>query len=157
MKTSIGGTWLIGLMLVFISLFSAFIILMINYSKTIKIKDDALNIVDNYDGINAQSIRILNNYLIYSNYQAKGVCNNSTDRVYGVASLDSTTVEEAVSNKKYYYCIKKYNGLNMTNYYQLAFFYKFNLPVIGTASGFVVRGTTSNFMAHDESGIHAVN
>ena len=48
-------------------------------------------------------------------------------------------------------CIKKYDGANTSNYYQITVFYKFNLPVIGNASGFTVKGSTSNFQSNDDS------
>ena len=151
MRSSIGGTWLLSLMLVFITLFVAFIILNLNYSKTVKVKDQALGIIERYEGLNAKSLELLNTYLMNNNYTAVGTCTGeATSGIYGSSSLTDYYLEEAVPKKKYYYCVKKYSGISITNYYQFSFFYKFNLPVIGDTAGFVVRGTTSNFLAHDE-------
>ena len=70
--------------------------------------------------------------------------------VYGSDNLNNYTLEPAIANKKYYYCVKKYSGANTSKYYQVTLFYKFNLPVFGSLSGFTIRGTTSNFQAVDD-------
>ena len=163
MRSSIGGTWLIGLMLGFIAIFSAFVVLMINYSKTVKIKDESLSIIEKYQGLNANSFKILNNYLTTSGYNAKGVCvdnqTGSYNGVYGSNSIskDNINIEPAQTGKKYYYCIKKYrvnravqNSYQTKTYYQISVFYKFNLPILGDSSGFIVRGTTTSIIAYDE-------
>ena len=152
MRSSIGSTWLLQLMVIFIFLFAGFIILTINYSKTVKVKNELVNIVEKYEGINDTSVQVLNNYLYASGYIATGVCNqDGSSGVYGAASLTDRTLEPAAAKKKYYYCVKKFKGLKGTSYYQISVFYKFNLPFLGAMSGFVVKGTTSNFKASDSS------
>ena len=151
MRNSIGGTWILALMIVFISLFSAFIILMVNYSKTVKVKDEALNIIEKYEGLNYQSIQILNDYLKFNAYTGRGTCTKTSTRgIYGAYSLDDYSLEEAKGNTKYYYCVKKFVGKNRSNYYQISLFYKFNLPFINNRGGFIVRGTSSNIVSYDD-------
>lgn len=148
MRQTIGGTWLLQLMILFILLFSGFIILTLNYSKTIKLKNEMISIIEKYEGINDKSIELINKYLGANGYAAVGTCGNANG-TYGATDLTSITLEEAQDGKKYYYCIKKYSGSNTSNYYQISVFYKFNLPIIGNTSGFVIKGTTSNFQASD--------
>lgn len=146
-----------GLMITFIFLFVAFIILTINYSKTIRVKNEVVSIIEKYEGLNDTSVALINNYLRYSGYNATGVCTTSVKRgVYGGLSLSSTNLEQARPGAKYYYCIQKYRGIKSTTYYQVGVFYKFNLPIIGTAAGFNVRGTTSNFLDSDGAMYSAV-
>ena len=154
MRHTIGGTWLLGIMIVFILFFCGFIILTINYSRTVRIKNEMIGMVEKYEGINDKSIELLNNYLYYAGYDAMGVCINDDEDetgVYGATSLSSTRLEQARRGATYYYCIKKYDGANTSNYYQIIIFYKFNLPVIGETSGFMVKGTTSNFQSNDDN------
>lgn len=150
MRQTIGGTWLFQLMILFILLFVGFIVLTLNYSKTIRIKNEMLSMVEKYEGLNEQSIKLVNNYLLYTGYAVTGSC-SVEDGSYGALDLSSPYLEEAQEGSKYYYCVKKYNGTNTTNYYQIAIFYKFNLPVIGDTSSFIVKGTTTNFQAHDDN------
>ena len=70
--------------------------------------------------------------------------------LYGATDLNSDQLEEARPGVKYYYCVKKYKGANTSKYYQVTVFYKFNLPVVGDASRFSVKGTTSNFQPVDD-------
>ncbi len=154
MRSTIGGTWLLQLMILFILLFVGFIVLTINYSRTVRIKNDLIDMVEKYEGINEQSIELVNNYLLYSGYQVEGACvgnGGETSGIYGAYDLNSYKLEPAQEGKKYYYCIKKYKGKNTSNYYQITIFYKFNLPIIGDTSSFTVKGTTSNFQSNDDN------
>ena len=45
MRQTIGGTWLLQLMILFILLFVGFIILTLNYSQTINIKNEVITMV----------------------------------------------------------------------------------------------------------------
>lgn len=153
MRNTIGGTWLLGLMIVFIMFFVGFIVLTINYSRTVRIKNEMIEMVEKYEGLNASSIELVNNYLRYAGYDASGYCltdGESENGVYGSLDLTGTNLEQARAGVKYYYCVKKYKGANTSNYYQVIIFYKFNLPVIGNASGFTIKGSTSNFQSNDD-------
>lgn len=151
MRHSIGGMWLLQLMVLFIFLFAAYIILTLNYSKTIKVKNEVVSMIEKYEGLNDASLELVNNYLTSAGYSTTGVCaSKQQSGIYGASDLFSTSLEEAVPGEKYYYCVKKYKGTNLTNYYQIALFYKFNLPVIGETSHFNVKGTTSNFHSSDD-------
>ncbi|CDF11556.1 unknown [Mycoplasma sp. CAG:776] len=153
MRQTIGGTWLLQLMILFILLFVGFIVLTLNYSRTVKIKNELINMFEKYEGLNDASIELVNNYLLYTGYDVEGVCvpnGDSETGVYGALDLNSTKLEPAREGEKYYYCVKKYKGANTTNYYQITIFYKFNLPIIGDTSSFTIKGTTSNFQAQDD-------
>lgn len=153
MRSTIGGTWLLGLMIVFIMLFVGFIVLTINYSRTVRIKNEMIDMVEKYEGLNSESIELVNNYLRYTGYDVEGVCvteGESETGVYGSLDLTGTNLEPAREGVRYYYCIKKYDGANTSNYYQITIFYKFNLPVIGNTSGFTIKGSTSNFQSNDD-------
>ena len=153
MRQSIGGTWLLQLMILFILLFVGFIILTLNYSKTVTLKNELIDMFEKYEGINSQSIELVNNYLKYNTYDILGSCasdGESTTGIYGSKDLNSNELEAVKINETYYYCVKKYDGANTSNYYQITIFYKFNLPIIGDNSRFPIKGSTSNFQSHDE-------
>lgn len=150
MRQATGATWTLQLVIVFTLLFVGYIVLTLNYSRTIKTKNEVISIIEKYDGITDESIKLVNNFLITSNYDAKGTCEQK-EGVYGVRILDGSrnSIEVADGSNNYYYCIRKYNGAGKTNYYQVALFYKFNIPVLGDISSFSIKGSTSNFQSYD--------
>ncbi|MCM1052580.1 MAG: hypothetical protein NC483_01195 [Ruminococcus sp.] len=151
MRQTIGGTWLMQLMILFILLFVGYIVLTLSYSKSIRLKNEVVTMVEKYNGLHDESVSLINNYLSSSGYTARGNCTaTSGTGVYGATDLKIMALEEAQPNKKYYYCVKKFKGANTTKYYQVTLFYKFNLPILGNISGFTVRGTTSNFQTSDD-------
>ena len=149
MRASYGGTWLIQLMVLFILLFAGYIILTIEYSKNVKVKNEMVAIIEKYDGLNEKSVQLVNNFLTASSYGTKGFCEKK-DGVYGSKDLNSSILEEGDGSKEFYYCVRKYDGVGKTNYYQVTLFYKFNLPIFGSVSGFIVKGSTSSFQSHDD-------
>lgn len=153
MRQTIGGTWLLGIMILFILLFVGFIILTLNYARAVRLKNEIVSIVERYEGLNENSLELVNNYLSYNTYSLMGNCTGDTavQGVYGATSLENAELEEARPGANYYYCVSKHDGTNTTNYYQITIFYKFNLPIIGDAGRFTIRGTTSNFQSNDNS------
>ncbi len=115
MKNGIVNIWLLGLIVVFIALFSAYIIININYSKSFKIKNEVLTIIEKHKGvtksvspgthdgtslingsaikINVNTIETINLYLMGNNYDAMGYCPHTAGDIsgnwYGVSELRS--------------------------------------------------------------------
>ncbi len=114
MKNGIVNIWLLGLIVVFIALFSAFIIININYSKSFKMKNEILTIIEKHKGIvsrdlsstgsstivggetittNVNTIQTINLYLMGNSYDAMGYCPTEDDTPgtwYGVSSLSNS-------------------------------------------------------------------
>lgn len=150
MRRATASTWLLGLMVGFILIFVAYILMSINYSRTIRIKNDMISMIERYEGLNSTSLALVNNYLGSINHRVTGDCGSGSG-FYGAPDLNSATLEPAQGGKKYFYCIKKFKGAGTSNYYQVTVFYRFNLPVVGAAGIFTVRGVTGNFQPFDDS------
>lgn len=145
-RQSIGATWILQLVIVFMLLFVGFLALSINYTKAFKIKNEMLSIIEKYEGVSSGdsgSIAIINNYLRYNNYQTMGTC---SDGSYGVSDLSNNTIVPASNRTKYYYCIKKLNTSDVTYpdrvMYKVDTFFKFNIPFLGDMFTFQVKGET---------------
>ena len=54
MREAIGGTWLFQIVIVFILLFTGFMCLTINRSKAFNVKDQIIQTIQNYNGLNVQ-------------------------------------------------------------------------------------------------------
>jgi hypothetical protein len=145
MKAGISSIWFIGLVITFLMVFSAYIIITVDYSKSFKLKNEVLTIIEKNKGMTLYNngtvvpstvfsgnvtskigaIKTINAYLKASGYTAKGPCNRaeSDTYVFGVKELyyeDGRTwsdIGERVtdSNKAYYYCFAKYPTGNIDN------------------------------------------
>lgn len=143
MRQAIGATWILQLVIIFMLIFVGFLALTINYTRAFRVKNEMLSMIEKYEGVNSESIALINNYLRYNNYQTTGNCE---DGFYGVTNLNSASIIPTSKNNKYYYCLKKNNSRSNTfsdraNYEVVAFF-KFNLPFIGDLFTFRVNGKT---------------
>ncbi len=146
MRESIGSTWILQLVIVFMLIFVAFLALSINYTKAFKIKNELISIIEKYEGATTDeqgSISIINNYLVYQGYHTMSSCEEGS---YGVKNLNSTSIDEAQAGTKYYYCIRKMDTSNYSfpdrAYYEVEVFFQFNLPVVGDIFTFRAGGKT---------------
>ena len=102
MREAIGTQTVFKTILIFTFLFSGFIAVAITYNKAYKIKNEVINILEKYEGVNSQSLTIINNYLDNSGYVAKNRCEEGE---YGVIDLTNSKYELSNSNKLYFYCL----------------------------------------------------
>ena len=157
MRETIGSTWIFYLVIIFILIFAAYLALTINYSKSFRLKDEVLTIVEKYEGFTDGAFETVNNYLLANNYQESGYC---PDGWFGVDKLQSKSTQvglkKAISNQRYYYCVDKVASYNTTHqsraYYKIRMFFKFNLPILGQISTFDVDGQTYE-MDHTYDGL----
>lgn len=147
MKQSIGATWITGLVVSFMLIFVSFLSLSVNYNKVFRIKNEALTIIEKYEGAKdgeGSSIQILNNYLLYNNYSTVNHCEVGD---YGVKNLNTPSLEKVNNSKdKYFYCISKIrsrtSGLPRRSKYRVTFFFRLNLPIIGNLMTYNINGET---------------
>ena len=165
MRETIASTWVYQLVIIFVLIFVAFLVLSLTFSKNYKTKNEMINIIEKYDGVNTKSLQIINNYLSNGKGRVKGKCPTSGNWI-GVKSLDSTNleVEKATQGTKYYYCInKKWSkstyqlDSNKTTkvvkskmFYQIKIFFQFNLPIVGNIYTFTVDGTTNDIFVNPD-------
>lgn len=109
MKNSIANIWILGLMIAFILLFACYIAITVDYSKTFKMKNEVLNIIEKNKGMTnfitlpaetsdfgggnvykAGTFQSINLYLAGHAYTAKGYC-DSDEYTYGVKDIITLT------------------------------------------------------------------
>ena len=155
MRESMGGAWLLQLMIVFILLFVAFLTVSINYTRAFRVKNEVLSFLEREEGLTNKATvandfggayQLINNYLKLSGYKNKGACPIG-ENYKGITSLDVDNGNEYVEDgTKYYYCVKKtrtQKNNNQAAYYDVILFFDFNLPVFGNITTYSVVGTTS--------------
>ena len=129
MREAIGAQTIFKTILIFTFLFAGFIAVAITYNKAYRLKNEVINILEKYEGISNQSLKIINNYLDKSGYLSTNVCDNG---------------------EKYYYCLN-YELKNNQIFYKIKLFSRFNLPFIGDIFYFRITGETKGIKLYSES------
>ena len=149
MKEVSSSTWVFQIMILFILIFSCFLVLVLNYNKAYRIKNNMISIIEINDGITKNSLGLINNVLRGEGYKNTGVCPTDGIGWYGATDLDGG-YEEAQSQTRYLFCFKKYKTLEDDVYYEIKVFYEFTLPFLGPISVFPITGRTDNFFGSSE-------
>ncbi len=77
MKEAIGGSWLYTLVIVMIALFTTFVSVTTNYTRTYKIKDNLISIIEKHGGVTGGpggTLDEINKFLDSLGYTATGSC-----------------------------------------------------------------------------------
>lgn len=164
MKEAIGGTWVFTIVIVMISLFTAFISISTNYARTFKVKDKIIAILEDKRGINYTSISRINSELNKIGYNSTGKCIPRNAPVYAVnpgrwyafsRTNDNSVVGESSSNINY--CIKVTEvdmisasgvssgaiGHPARSYFTVMVFFKLDIPVLRDVFAVQISGETS--------------
>ena len=108
MKEAIGGTSLFLIVIVIISVFAIYISLSVNWTTAYKVKDEIIFYIEKNQGVNATTIKEINNYLADVGYFNYGTC----PKKKGWKGYNLTQGEKATSN--FQYCIAKINLIKNT-------------------------------------------
>ena len=167
MKEAIGGTWLFGIVITFIVFFTTFISVSTNYSRTFKVKDEILSIVEFYKGVNTKSIAKINDRLDTLGYYTRGACvdnsgeqKSSSKKYSNWLGFSTRSVSSTMNSRNSNYCIRRYTvsakndgpiGHPTSAYYQVVVFFKLDWPIIGSIFNVRVDGETSIIHMHEDS------
>lgn len=171
MREGVSNIWLIGIIVLFISIFASYIAITINYTSSFKIKNEVLSIIEKHKGmtdnvgthgksvirghegetitIDVGALQTINLYLAGRAYTSMGYCPNDGKKWYGVKELkwDNThNYEDANNSTKYYYCFARFNNEAVSGYdseyYKVRLFYKLELPALSEFMSIKVEGVT---------------
>lgn len=151
MKEAIGGTWILGIVIVFIVLFTSYLALSVNYSKAFKVKNKVIEIIEENEGLTSDAQTKITQYLNDVGYFVYGPCNREqdTDDLLENGYGDVVGCEKkvaAANTQKYKYCVATRNAGNddilQRKYYKVTVFFKFDLPLFDEVFTFPVTGET---------------
>ena len=144
MRESIGGGWMLGLVVVFIAIFSGYLAVSINYTKAFKVKNRIINLIEENEGFRGCTGTIDNcintnrniptEWKVYQYLQQIGYSSSVT-----CASEDSTNGTN--STQDYGYCVKKVCA-GSGAYYKVKTFIKLELPIINLNIKVPISGET---------------
>lgn len=152
MRESIGGTWIVGIVIVFIVLFTSYLALSVNYSKAFKVKNGIISIIEESEGLTDAAQEKINKYLNNSGYYVYGAC-TKVDIDYGDESESANGKLEGklpqattgVNSNKYKYCVytrEVDDNVLKRKYYRVTVFFKFDIPILDNVFTFPVTGET---------------
>mgnify|MGYP004510555243 FL=1 len=148
MRESIGGTWIVGIVIVFIVIFTGYLALSVNYSKAFKVKNGIISIIEENEGLTDKAQEQIIKYLNSTGYYVYGSCSKiDTDYVGNEEAINGvlTGYERQGTTDKYKYCVfertVENDALNR-KYYRVTVFFKFDIPLLDNAFTFPVTGET---------------
>lgn len=158
MRESIGAGWLMTIVISFIVLFSGFLALSINYAKAYRIKDGIVERIQKYNGLNCDSLKDIDDYMLKIGYASRGKCPEeyiNATKAFGVNKKNNMVRLDPTNNNLYNYCVIKTQSTNTLEgashmkgaYYKVAVFFSISLPIFQSSNLFMVSGET-NYIAY---------
>ena len=146
MRESIGGTWLLGFVVLFIVLFSAFLAFSINYTKAFKVKNFIINTIEENDGFSKYSG---SNISAESDENLNRGGSTTEEKVYyylkktgyATTTIDSGKCEDPNQWYEGGYCVKKIATSNGA-YYKVTTFINIEIPLIWQTFTIPIKGET---------------
>ena len=152
--------------ILFVILFSSFLALTMSYQRVYKLKNEALNIIEKYNGYTPTAKGIMDSYFQTQNYKHKGSCyHNNTDfepdansAWYGVNYGEDPVLAD--NTTQYNYCIRRVTiypegtasdptAGQPKMFYRVMLFHIIDLPLLNSLGVFRVNGTTN--VLYDQS------
>lgn len=143
MREAFGGTFMIKLMLIFLTIYIAFIAVALNYAKAFRVKNKIIDIIEQNEGIS--------DYNDVSDKSVIGSINTYLNSVSYYVSLDNITASYDEDNDSYCnkrgYCIEGTsspdNGNGITSkYYKVTTYININFPFFGLDFRIPITGET---------------
>ncbi len=158
MRESIAGAWLYSLILIFMVILVGFVSVSLNYNKAYKLKTSVVNIIEQFQGINKDSVGTIGKHLDNNGYINGKTCRKlfKNGEKYieinnGVASNVKTKGASDAESKPAQVCVTRTlakkndddTSVQRDYYYDVYMFFSFSLPVFGDVFKFTVTGSTN--------------
>ena len=144
MRESIGGAWLVGIVITFVVLFTSYLALSVNYSKAFKVKNEIISLIEENEGLTDKTQEKIVKYLNSTGYYVYGKCTDTgDDYLDGAINGKLTGYEKQGNADKNKYCVyeRSIEGDTLNRkYYRVTVFFKFDIPILDNAFTFPVTG-----------------
>ncbi len=154
MKDAMGGTWLTGLVIIFIAVFAGFLAYSISYTKAFRTKNEIINIIEKSEGFTTSNYIDLHNT---SDEQLRDDDSAEAKAFLFIKSLgyDYETAEQVRCDDGNIqtggYCLKKYCPDDGKIYYKVTTFIALSIPVFNITVKLPIAGETKT-MFYDVTG-----
>ncbi len=156
MRESIGGAWLVTIVVLFIVLFSSYLAVSINYTKAFKVKNFIINTIEQHEGFDKYNVIKDSNTATESELKADTSTQGAilaylkstgyyTSELSGETAMRRRCNSDSENNVDSYYdggyCVKKI-CTSMGTYYKVTTFIKFQVPIIQSSILIDISGET---------------
>ena len=149
MREAIGSTWLIGIVITFIAIFSGFLAYSISYTKAFRVKNEIINIIEKNEGFKSSPndlTNITDTELKEDNTTAVKEVRFIKAIGYDYAKFDSSSnpCKEGTLQTGGY-CLAKYcptNGETSRIYYKVTTYISLSIPIINVGINLPISGET---------------
>lgn len=125
MREAMGGAILLKLVMIFIVIYVCFLAVAINYSITFRVKNQIINLIEAYEGLD----------------NAREAIDSYIDSVGYYRGVGTMSIDDACNGKGY--CIREINSeTGKGKYYKVTTYVSFDFPIIGEITNFPVSGET---------------
>lgn len=131
MRDAFGGAFLVKLLLIFLSIYIAFMAIALNYAKAFRVKNQIITYIEQYEGYNNKSQEKIETYL-----QEKSYYVNLSKADHPNCSNYGYCVSEIASNdtKGTYYLVETFITVNFP-FFNL----NFTIPIQGETRAVVIK------------------
>ena len=166
MREAIGATWIMGIVIVFIALFSAYLAFSINYTKAFRVKNGIVERIEKYNGFNDLAINDIKKLIDDIKYASTGNCKNVVSEISQTGGSKSMFVgvtgasvsgknSNASAGEKSNYCIQKVYSKGTsdqiaTSYYKAYVFFNIAMPIGDMSNWFFTTGETMTLSYPEE-------
>jgi len=133
MRESIGGTWLLGFVVIFIVIFAAFLAVSINYTKAFQTKNQLINLIEENEGYSNRTIKKIDEYI-----EETGYSTNSVRCTSGDLEMEDSG-----------YCIERICSKQGSRY-KVTTFISINIPFISSKFSIPISGETNTIYYSDD-------
>ncbi len=167
MKDSIGGTWIMGIFIIFIALFASFMAYSISYTRAFRVKNEIINMIERNEGFTTSTLNLDNvseaelanddsvEGSAYHYIKSMGYNYSDAEQVScNAANLDAGVMQKGG------YCLKKLCPSNTNDsekiYYKVTTFIALSIPMFDLTVRLPISGETKA-MYYDVSDIDCYN
>ncbi len=158
MRDSINGLWLIGIVMTLMVFLIAFVAISLNYSNAFRMKSEMANAIEQYNGINGNTINRLESIANNYGYKTTKTCHKPEDVESIIGVKDGYVTKNPKSAQNYCIYRTSYSGSCNSSYtcdtkytYNIDVFFTFDLPLFGNVFTFTVSGETSEILYPEEA------
>ncbi len=167
MRQSIGGAWLFSISIILMMFIIAYVTITIDYSNAYQLKDDVALYIEQYNGLNEKSAKLILARIKAKKHTTKIKCDKYYDSstyystskydgdpaewYYGLVNYNTDYLHAFKKNaSKSYICIYRYKAVKGTSdtdkidkyFYSVSTAFGFNFPIIGDICDYRVTGET---------------
>lgn len=157
MRDSINGLWLIGIVMTLMVFIIAFVAISLNYSNAYRMKSEMVNAIEQYNGMNGNTIQKLDSIADSYGYRTTKRCAKK-DGIDVIGIKDGYVTKNPTDPQNY--CIYRVASDQLCNsaytcdtryMYNVDVFFTFDLPLFGNILTFTVNGETKEILYPDEA------